>query len=223
VVHEHVARALDDRASRLVHLDAGEVFVEYIAAPLSFVIFGAGHDAIPLARAAQAVGWHVTVADGRPAYARAERFPGIDRVVRLAADVRLGGIDIDRTSAVVLMTHNFPHDTELLRDLLPHRPRYLGLLGSRQRSERLFAELETDIAAHDVHAPVGLDIGSDTPELIALSIVAEIQAVLSGRTGGRLSLRNAPIHSPALEIGAPTGHRRAPVERPVCALAANDG
>jgi xanthine/CO dehydrogenase XdhC/CoxF family maturation factor len=113
----------------------------------------------------------------------------------------IDGISIDRDTAVVLMTHNFPLDTKLVPQLLPLQPRYLGLLGPRKRTTRLFEEIGEDPRRYDLHAPIGLDIGGDTPEAIALSIVAEIQSELAGRAGGPLRWNRGPIHNPVPEIG----------------------
>jgi xanthine/CO dehydrogenase XdhC/CoxF family maturation factor len=99
------------------------------------------------------------------------------------------------------MTHNYPQDQVLLPQILARKPRYLGMLGPRRRTERLFEEIGADLAAHDVHAPVGLDLGGDHPEGIALSIISEIQAVLAERAGGSLRERSGPIHGPVRECG----------------------
>jgi xanthine dehydrogenase accessory factor len=176
------------------------VFVEYIAPPQSLVIFGAGHDAIPLVNIAAQLGWSVTMADGRPAYARPERFPLAERVVVMQRDDLIGSVVIDERTVVVVMTHNFPMDVRLVPLILSKHPRFLGLLGPRTRAERLFQQLGLAIPA-DVHAPVGLDIGCEAPESVALSIAADIQATLSNREGNKLMLREDPIHMPALELG----------------------
>jgi xanthine dehydrogenase accessory factor len=99
----------------------------------------------------------------------------------------------------VIVTHNYYDDLEALRVLLPASLRYIGLLGSKQRTKRLLQELQQDASYTDVqlaklYAPVRLDIGAETPAAIALSIVAEIQAVLSDRSGNSLKYRNASIH-----------------------------
>ena len=105
----------------------------------------------------------------------------------------------DRTVAVV-MTHNYLHDRELLKILLPSQVRYLGILGPKSRIERLLEELRqigTHLTREQIHrfyAPVGLDIGADTPEEIALSIIAGIQAVISNRLGSQLRKRKGSIH-----------------------------
>jgi xanthine/CO dehydrogenase XdhC/CoxF family maturation factor len=196
----HAAAALREKRSRLAHIGATDVFVEWIGPPLRLVVFGAGHDAIPLVGFATRLGWNVTVADPRPAYARSERFPGADRVLTLRAEDPLLDFAIDSDTSVVMMTHNYPLDLMLLPHILQLRPRYLGLLGPRGRGERLFSDLGLDQPAC-VHAPAGLDAGCDSPEAIALSIVAEIQAEINSRPGGKLRYRHEPIHAAAHEAG----------------------
>jgi xanthine/CO dehydrogenase XdhC/CoxF family maturation factor len=191
---------LRERKSRLVHMADAQLFVEFIGRPLSLVVFGAGHDALPVVLLAQRQGWRVTVADGRQPNARPERFPEADRVILTSARDPLAGIEIGPDTAVVLMTHDFSHDEKLLRAILPKRPKYLGLLGPRNRAERLFRNLGERMGP-SVHAPVGLDLGIDTPESIALSIVAEVTAVQAGRTAGFLRYRGEPIHAPVEEAG----------------------
>ncbi len=197
----YIEQTIRARKNRLVHLPDCQVFVEWIAPPLPLVIFGAGHDAIPVVNIAKQLGWHVTVADGRPAYATRARFPEADLLAVMKPPDLFSGIEITPETAVVLMTHNFPQDVKLLRHILPARPRYLGLLGPRKRADSLFAELGIRPETVDAHAPVGLDIGADTPEGIALSIVAEIQAELAERPGMKLRHRRDPIHAPAEEAG----------------------
>jgi len=190
----HAEVALREERSRLIRLAECDVFVEWVGPPLSLVLFGAGHDAVPVVALAKQLGWHVTVADGRPAYARPERLPGADRVVVVPHHDPLQGVAVGSDCAVVLMTHNYAQDGRLLERLVSLRPRYLGMLGPRDRAERLLASLPPGNGEVDLHAPVGLDIGSETPEIIALAMVAEIQAVLSGRPGGMLRHRAGTIH-----------------------------
>ncbi len=168
------------RAMALGRLPAdGGVFVEQLDAAQRLVIFGAGDDARPLTRIAAELGWTVIVADGRPQQARAERFPQAQAVLvtHNAACVLPG-------DAVVLMTHSFEQDRALLGELLAIRPRYLGLLGARQRSALLLqhaavmAGVEFAEALAQTSTPIGLELGGDGPESIALSIAAEVQAVL---------------------------------------------
>jgi xanthine/CO dehydrogenase XdhC/CoxF family maturation factor len=197
----HAVSALHEKKSRLAHIGAISVFVEYIRPALSLAVFGAGHDAVPLVNFASQLGWEVAVLDGRPAYARPERFPGASRVVQIAAADPLREVVIDSDTAVVMMTHNYPLDLTLLPYILSRRPCYLGMLGPRARAEKLFVTLGLSPPA-SVHAPAGLDAGCDSPAAIALSITAEIQAVISSRPGGMLKRREEPIHAPAHELGS---------------------
>jgi xanthine dehydrogenase accessory factor len=178
--------------SRFVAVENSEIFYEYVAPPADLIIFGSGHDVAPVARFANALGWRVTVADSRPATVSG-RFPAA-RVVGFR-DVR-----ITERSAVVLMTHNYAQDRDLLHNILPAGAKYVGLLGPRHRTERLFADLGISTDWESLHAPVGLDIGGDSPELIALSIVSEIQAALSGRDGGMLRERPGPVYQLLCEL-----------------------
>lgn len=174
------------------------VFLEALAPPQALVIFGAGHDAPPLVRMARELGWHVTVADARPAYASAERFPSADAVLTCPPEEAADRLPLDAQTAVVLMTHNYLQDRTLLEQWLPAPVRYLGVLGPKRRTERLLNDLPPALVTPEVfarlHSPVGLDLGADTPELIALSILAGIQAVAAGRPGGFLRDRPGPIY-----------------------------
>ena len=176
------------------------IFLEIIAAPPALVVFGAGDDAQPLVRFGSALGWHLTVADTRAAYATAERFSG-SQLRRVAPASELADLlALDERTFAVVMTHRYRDDLPLLRSLLPRPLAYLGVLGPRQRTERLLAELKQEGFLPDaamlakLHAPVGLDLGGRTPESVALAIVAEIQARLTGRTPDFLRARYGPIH-----------------------------
>lgn len=172
-----------------------EVFYDNIAPPRPLVIFGAEHDALPLVRQAQAVGWRVTVVDTRARHASRERFAEADEVLLCRAEDVAANIGLTKETAVVLMTHNYLDDVELLRALLPSPASYLGILGPRARTSKLLEELgEAQVGLARLHGPVGIDLGAETPEEIALSIVAEIKAVSAARGGGFLRDRLAPIH-----------------------------
>ena len=161
-------------------------FVEELEAPQRLVVFGAGDDAKPLVSMAALLGWNVTIADGRRQLAKAERFPDAERVVG-SADVRELGVSSD--DAVVLMTHSYDQDREILAALLPLAPRYLGLLGARHRSALLISEtasltgLPIAQCCQRVHAPVGFDLGGDGPEAVALAVIAEAQACCNSKAG----------------------------------------
>jgi xanthine/CO dehydrogenase XdhC/CoxF family maturation factor len=177
-----------------------EFFIDVVTPPTSILIFGAGHDAIPLSSLSAQLGWKVTVIDRRPAYATSERFPNADKVFVAQAEDVDGGVFADRGSAAVVMSHNFESDREILRRLLTSQCAYIGLLGPKQRTANILDELANDGVVIEremlerIHAPIGLDIGATTPEAIALSIIAEIQAVLAGRDGGFLRDRKKPIY-----------------------------
>ncbi|MFE1746882.1 XdhC family protein [Coleofasciculus sp. H7-2] len=178
-----------------------EVFLEAIQPPVSLVIFGAGDDAIPVVRLAKELGWYVTLIDSRPANATSARFPSADEVILSRPEAIHETVEINNRTVAVVMTHNYLHDLEILKTLLPSPVQYLGILGPKRRTEQLLLELKewgiqlTEAQLHRLHGPVGLDIGADTPEAIALSIVAEIQAVLADRSGGLLRNRQEPIHN----------------------------
>ncbi len=168
-----------------------EALLEVIAPPLPLIIFGAGDDAIPLARVADLLGWDVTVVDSRPALAESGRFPGV-RLVVGQPDQVWSRLSLTERTAAVVMTHNYPHDLAIIRALIAAPIRYRGVLGTRKRTTSILRELNADPAR--IHAPVGLDIGGETPAEIALAIAAEIQAVCAGRPAGFLKDRPGSIH-----------------------------
>lgn len=178
-----------------------EAFIESIEPPASLVIFGAGADAVPVARLAHDTGMHVTVVDHRAGFAMPERFPVADQIIVCRPEVVTREVAIDARTLAVVMTHSYEHDRELLKILFASRARYIGMLGPKRRTERMLVELLSDEAFEfddgdltRLHAPVGLDIGAETPEEIAVSIIAEVRACVAGRDGGRLKDRLAPIH-----------------------------
>ena len=177
------------------------VFNDRIEPPVSLSIFGAGDDAQPLARLARELGWRVTVADPRPAMPTPERFPAAAILLTGPADALVGRAAPPPSSLAVVMTHHYLHDMPLLHDLLPLPLAYLGLLGPRRRAEKIVADLAakglpvTAEMRSRLRAPVGLDLGADGPEEVALSIVAEMTAVLAGRDARPLRERELPIHA----------------------------
>jgi xanthine/CO dehydrogenase XdhC/CoxF family maturation factor len=180
-------RALAEAESRAAEeASAGRrtrAFVQFLAPPPHILLCGAGPDAEPVARAALALGWRVTVVDHRPAYALAERFPGA--AVRCAEARKLrAGIALDACHAVVVMSHHLPSDLAYLHELAAAGvPEYVGLLGPAARRRRIAAELgaAAESLRGRLHGPVGIDIGAVTPEGIALAIVSEIHGWLAQR------------------------------------------
>lgn len=198
-----------------------QVAFELAIPPVQLVMCGSGPDAAPVARLAVGLGWDVTVVDHRPvSLAHPERFPGA-RVVECADAARLADVVAlrGRTMAVA-MSHHFQRDLDYLEALLGARVGYLGLLGPRARTDRLLADLAargcrcSESARDRLYGPVGLDVGGDGPEAIALAIVAEISAVASGRAGGHLRDRHAPIHAAPAATDVDSGMRDAERHEP---------
>lgn len=181
-----------------------EVFFEYVAPPRRLVVFGAGHDAQPLVRLAKLLEWRVTVVDGRAHFARAERFPEADAVLVAEPQRSPALAALTAGAAVVVMTHSYSQDRHWLGAVLQGTPCYVGQLGPRERTERLLGEIRAQRASLPalaaLHYPMGLDLGGDTPESVAMAILAEISAVLNRRSGGMLRQREAPIHPPSTVI-----------------------
>lgn len=188
-----------------------EVLLEYLPPVWRLVIFGAGHDAQPLVRMAKLLGWHVTVIDGRAHFARAERFAEADQVLVGDVEQPFDYHELVRGAAVAVMTHSLVQDAHWLQGVLHSEPCYVGQLGPRERTERLLAGIHEQLANPQdelpglecLHYPIGLDLGGDTPESVAMAVLAEIQAVLNGRNGGSLRFRSASIHDsdPVLMAG----------------------
>ncbi|HYO79057.1 MAG TPA: XdhC family protein [Thermoanaerobaculia bacterium] len=152
-------------------LPNGEVLLELIRPQRALVVFGGGADVEPVVRLAQQIGWRADVVTTREP------------------------IDLTDYDAAVVMTHNFQRDVDLLPQLMRSQLAYIGLLGPKSRGEDLFAEAGLQRDAR-IHSPIGLDLGSETPDEIALAIVAEIQAALNRRSARPLRELNAPIHAP---------------------------
>ncbi len=174
-----------------------DVFIEVIPPPLSLIIFGAGNDALPLVQFAQLLGWEVILVDCRANEASYHRFSNAHRVILTGRDRLQQDVKIQEQSVVVIMTHNYLDDLAILRWLCPLSLRYLGLLGSQELSERLLQDLHKQeiLSQVTLFSPIGLDIGATTPVEIALAIIAEIQAVISQRSGGFLKERSKKVTS----------------------------
>ena len=176
------------------------VFHETLTPPPSLLIFGAGDDAQPLAQLATPLGWSVTIADPRAAFASAGRFPSAARIVVAPAAELVARVAPERNALAVVMTHHYIHDVPLLRDLLPLNLPSVGLLRPKKRADRILADLARDgftpstAQRATLHAPVGLDLGAETPAEVALSILAEIRATLACRDARPLRDRTRPIH-----------------------------
>ena len=210
---------------RVYERDGGavKVFVETLAPPVPLVVFGAGHDALPVVELARALGWQTEVVDPQARPASRARFAPADRVTLARPETVGAQVKITPRTLALLMTHNYSHDLALLKFLLASPARYVGVMGPRKRTERMLCELAEGDAAFRLeesdrsrlYAPAGLDIGANAPAEIAMSIVAEMRAVLDGRRGGMLRERGGSIH------GRPSDGEGVPVlaadARPVAA------
>lgn len=178
------------------------VFFEPILPPQRLVIFGAGEDARPLARMAHLLGWSVAIADGRPRLAQATRFPEAEQVLVLnEAAANLEQLRLSNRDVVAVLTHSFQQDKNLIRRLLPLELRYLGLLGAHHRSRVLLTEVGQQLGwtpeqcLRRVHTPIGLDLGSDSPETVALAIIAEIQSVIHEKHAAPRRMSEEALHA----------------------------
>jgi len=180
------------RSEKMSAADA-EVVAESLYTPQRLIVIGAGDDAQPMVRMAALLGWSVTVIDGRAQWARGERFPEAECVMATSTPE---DIDVRECDAVVVMTHSYEQDRMWLAAVLPKAPQYLGLLGARHRSALLVSEVAAILgwpverACEGLFAPVGLDLGGDGAEAIALATVAEAHACCEGRLG--ISRRMTP-------------------------------
>jgi xanthine dehydrogenase accessory factor len=176
-------------------------FIEFIKPAVSLIVVGAGNDVMPLVDMAAILGWEATVVDGRANYAKTERFPSACQVLVSKPEEVLKQVTIDEQTVFVLMTHNYNYDMAMLKELVSRNVIYIGLLGPGKKLNRILDELKetgltlTEQQLSAIHGPVGLDIGAETSEEIALAIIAEIKAVLSGRKGNLLKDRSEVIHA----------------------------
>ena len=192
--------ALARRAGPLLEGDGGaermgDAFVDVLRPPPRLFVFGAGDDAIPLARLAAQSGFEVTVVDHRPAYLTKERFPPPLHLSLRRPSSGVSGLPltISRRNFAVVQTHALSHDRDWLRALADQPLAYIGLLGPRVRKEQVLREVAVD--ADKLFAPIGLDLGADGPEQVAVSIVAEMLAVHARREPSHLRARQAGIHA----------------------------
>jgi xanthine/CO dehydrogenase XdhC/CoxF family maturation factor len=193
----------------VIHNETGKVpelsvLMDVINPAVHLVIAGAGNDIIPLTKIAGVLGWQVTVLDGRPFYATCARFPDVHQVLVTDASEALSKISTDENTVFVLMTHNYNYDLALLEQLVKKKIPYIGVLGPKKKFNRLMEELsqnteQDEIRRDNLYSPVGLDIGAETAEEIALSVIAEIKAALSCKQGHSLRDKSEPIHTPLPE------------------------
>lgn len=162
-----------------------DVFVDVYPAPPTLLIFGGVHIAVPLTRLAKLMGFRVKVIDARGRFANRERFPEADEIILSYADDYLATARLDSSTYVAVLSHDPKLDDPALIHVLRQPVRYVGAIGSRTTNEKRRARLRaaglSDALIDRIHNPIGLDIGAETPEEIALAIMAEIIAAKNGR------------------------------------------
>ena len=186
-----------------------EVLFEIVRPPVHLYIFGEGHDVGAVVSQANAMGWRITIVGRKPVEVLSSRFPEASGYIFLMHPEQAAShISPDARSAALVMNHAYIRDKTLMHALAHTTIPYIGMLGPRERTETMSDELSAEnlsipgTSTLRIFGPVGLDIGTETPEEIALSVVAEIQAVLHRRSGGYLRARQGPIHASRTPIEA---------------------
>jgi xanthine dehydrogenase accessory factor len=182
------------RTSRLHSVDSRLVFAEVLVPPPRLVVCGAGDDSRPLVAYASDSGYAVTVVDHRVAFLSSDRFPAARRLVALRPEDDPATLGIGSDTAVVIQTHSFAHDRAWLSYVLRTDASYIGLLGPRARTDRILHQIRAQDSRR-VFGPVGLDLGAEGPEQIAISIVAELLAVRADHKPKHLRDRRMAIHA----------------------------
>jgi len=196
-VQRYTAQWQSNRESRTVALGDARLMIDVLTPPPRFVIASAGDDARVLARLASEVGFRVVVVDRRIGLLSRDDFPPLVQSLECDAARLTERLVLDAESFAVVMTHDFADDTSYLRAFLQTPARYVGVLGPRQRTDRILGILGSEglVDLARIYGPVGLDIGTDGAEQVALAVLAEVLAVRSGRQPQSLRDRRAPIHA----------------------------
>lgn len=201
----HEVRARVAASSNAFDLEVGgaRMLVETILPPVRLAIFGAGHDALPVVDLARQLGWQTEVVDLQAREATRARFPNADAVTLARPGELSARVTITPRTLALIVSHNYVHDEAALRFLLSTPACYIGVVGARKRAERLLADIGFAGDRDRLHAPAGLDIGAEGPMEIALSIVAEMRAVLDRRSGLMLRDRQGAMHARHDDVEAP--------------------
>lgn len=189
------------------------VFIQSFAPPPKMYVFGAIDFASAVARVGKFLGYRVIVCDARAVFATRDRFPSADEVVVAWPDEFLETAEVDARSVICVLTHDPKFDVPVLKAALETEAGYIGAMGSRRthdnRTARLREEGVPEGQLERISSPVGLDIGSRTPEETAVAIAAEVIAFRTGHAGGRLTERSGPIHAPDAGNGSREATRAA--------------
>ena len=173
------------------------VFFEVIKPATRILLFGAGNDTIPVAKMADILGFELILIDGRKNLATQARFPTAKQIIQGPAEEVVHQLETDLNTVALLMTHNFDYEVIALEKLQTCMIPYIGILGPKRKTEKLIQRLEKNgiqVAMENLFAPIGLEIGAETSEEIALSILAEIKAVLNKKQPIFLRDKQGPIH-----------------------------
>ncbi len=204
-VNADLCRILESKKSetKKYQTSAGliSVFLELIEPTPHVILFGGGFDARPVSQLAKSLGWHVDVTDECVAHIAPVFFPTADKLSLCQREFVDRAFNITPYTACVLMSHNYEYDRDVLKKVINSPAPYVGILGPRKRFDKMLAEFEqqnitlTAEQLHRVHSPIGLDIGAETPDEIAVSIIAEIHSKFHNRSGGFLKYHSGPIHA----------------------------
>ncbi len=173
------------------------VFFEVLKPATRVLLFGAGNDTQPLAKMADILGLELILIDGRKNLATSARFPFAKQIIHGSAEEVVEQIETDPHTVALLMTHNFEYEAVVLEKLVTCMIPYIGILGPKRKTEKLIQRLESkgiQVYPENIYAPMGLDIGAEGSEEIALSILAEVKAVLAKKQGTFLREKDGPIH-----------------------------
>lgn len=199
-IHDDYNYIIDKQVNiikKYVEFDDIFVFFESIKPPVQLFLFGAGNDTIPLTKMAAILGWQIHLLDGRKNHATMERFPDATTIITGTPSEVVHPLQPDSNTVALLMTHNFEYELEVLNHLIPFNLPYIGILGPKKKTEKLISRLSEKgviVSMENIFAPTGLNLGAEGSEEIALSVIAEIKAVLNKKKPIFLRDKSGPIH-----------------------------
>ncbi|HMJ70551.1 MAG TPA: XdhC/CoxI family protein [Cyclobacteriaceae bacterium] len=204
LVEEKLASLFETRQSRAEtfkhEAQTCDVFLELVQPGFSLIIFGGGFDARPVSNLAKSLGWEVQVTDECAAHIAPLFFPTADKLSLCQRQFIDRDFNITPYTACVLMSHNYEYDRDVLRKLVTTPAPYIGIMGPRKRFDKMLTDFSKEGIAltaeqlDRIHSPIGLDIGAEAPDEIAVAIISEVQARLANRDGGFLKKRDGAIH-----------------------------
>lgn len=201
-VIDRVAGIITEKKPKIIEVNVDDVSLKIFMDPIyhkeSLIILGGGHIALPLVSMAKLLNYHVTVIDDRPEFAALDRFPQADEVICNDFDKAIKEIAVDSNTYIVIITRGHQHDKICVEEVLKKaKPVYLGMIGSKRKVNMLFQELAElgyeKEKIDNIYAPIGLDIGAQTPEEIALSIMAEVVMVNHYGYSSRLRIKQGGV------------------------------